>query len=375
MPKKNDRRPDYVLLVAVVALVVVGVLFVYSASSYSAERTYGNKFYFATKQAIGAAVGIVALVVCSFLPMRLVRKMWIVGVVLSVVLLALVFVPGIGIENYGAKRWIGFGGFSMQPSEIAKFAFVLFAAVYMSRADMSRPVCCLPVLGVGCLLCLLIIAEPNMSITVCMAAVMLAMLFIGGVKAKYFVLLLVPAVVAAPALIFLEPYRVQRLLAFIDPWASPKGEGYQLIQSLIQSLYALGSGGFFGVGLFNSRQKFRFLPFAESDFVFAVIGEETGLVGCLILFALYLLVIVRGVRIALNSCDRFGMLLGGGITAVIAVQSIVNFAVVTGSVPPTGLPLPFVSYGGTSLVVFMSAVGLLLNLSKSCVEGRKNWIT
>ena len=180
MPKKNDRRPDYVLLVAVVALVVVGVLFVYSASSYSAERTYGNKFYFATKQAIGAAVGIVALVVCSFLPMRLVRKMWIVGVVLSVVLLALVFVPGIGIENYGAKRWIGFGGFSMQPSEIAKFAFVLFAAVYMSRADMSRPVCCLPVLGVGCLLCLLIIAEPNMSITVCMAAVMLAMLFIGG---------------------------------------------------------------------------------------------------------------------------------------------------------------------------------------------------
>ena len=281
MPKKNDRRPDYVLLVAVVALVVVGVLFVYSASSYSAERTYGNKFYFATKQAIGAAVGIVALVVCSFLSMRLVRKMWIVGVVVSVVLLALVFVPGIGIENYGAKRWIGFGGFSMQPSEIAKFAFVLFAAVYMSRADMSRPVCCLPVLGVGCLLCLLIIAEPNMSITVCMAAVMLAMLFIGGVKAKYFVLLLVPAVVAAPVLIFLEPYRVQRLLAFIDPWASPKGEGYQLIQSL----YALGSGGFFGVGLFNSRQKFRFLPFAESDFVFAVIGEETGLVGCLILFA------------------------------------------------------------------------------------------
>lgn len=371
MPKKNDRRPDYVLLVAVVALVVVGVLFVYSASSYSAERTYGNKFYFATKQAIGAAVGIVALVVCSFLPMRLVRKMWIVGVVLSVVLLALVFVPGIGIENYGAKRWIGFGGFSMQPSEIAKFAFVLFAAVYMSRVDMSRPVCCLPVLGVGCLLCLLIIAEPNMSITVCMAAVMLAMLFIGGVKAKYFVLLLVPAVVAAPVLIFLEPYRVQRLLAFIDPWASPKGEGYQLIQSL----YALGSGGFFGVGLFNSRQKFRFLPFAESDFVFAVIGEETGLVGCLILFALYLLVIVRGVRIALNSCDKFGMLLGGGITAVIAVQSIVNFAVVTGSVPPTGLPLPFVSYGGTSLVVFMSAVGLLLNLSKICVEGRKNWIT
>ena len=300
-------------------------------------------------------MGIVALVVCSFVPMRLVRKMWIVGVVMSVVLLALVFVPGIGIENYGAKRWIGFGGFSMQPSEIAKFAFVLFAAVYMSRADMSRPVCCLPVLGVGCLLCLLIIAEPNMSITVCMAAVMLAMLFIGGVKAKYFVLLLVPAVVAAPVLIFLEPYRVQRLLAFIDPWASPKGEGYQLIQSL----YALGSGGFFGVGLFNSRQKFRFLPFAESDFVFAVIGEELGLVGCLLTLALLTAIVLRCVYVARHAKTRLESYVCIGVAGMIIFQVIVNVGMCLFVMPVIGLTLPFISYGGSSLVMLFAAMGLV----------------
>ena len=174
-------------------------------------------------------------------------------------------------------------------------------------------------------------------------------------------------------LIIAEPYRLQRLLAFVDPWASPKGEGYQLIQSL----YALGGGGWFGVGLFNSRQKYRFLPFAESDFILSVIGEEIGLLGCLFVFALYLIVILRGVRIAINCKDKFSCFLASGICAVITVQSLLNFAVVTGSIPPTGLPLPFISYGGTSLVVFMGAVGVLLNISRQVLHGFgvKNWIT
>ena len=198
------------------------------------------------------------------------------------------------------------------------------------------------------------------------------MLFLGGVKWRYFLLMSLPLVVAAPVLILIEPYRVHRLLAFLAPRASPKGEGYQLIQSL----YALGSGGWFGVGLFNSRQKYRFLPFAESDFVFSVIGEETGLFGCLVVFVLFVVLILRGVRIAVNSKGKFEFFLASGITAVIAVQTLVNFAVVTGSIPPTGLPLPFISYGGTSLVVFMSAAGLLVNLSKnSFSQGANNWIT
>ena len=368
------RQIDYILLFAVIALVVIGLIFVYSASYYSAEITYNNKYFFVIKQAIGAAIGLVAMLIFARVKLDFIKKMWIWGVVISVVLLCLVFVPGIGVENYGARRWIGFGGFTLQPSEIAKFAFVLFCAVYMSKTDTSKLRFCIAPIAVGVTLCGLIIAEPNMSITMCMALLMLIMLYLGGMKWKYFLLMLIPFAIAVPLLIIIEPYRLQRLLAFIDPWASPKDEGYQLIQSL----YALGGGGWFGVGLFNSRQKYRFLPFAESDFVFAVIGEELGLFGCLIIFALYVTVILRGVRIAANVSDKFGCYLAGGISAVIAVQSLINFAVVTGSIPPTGLPLPFVSYGGTSLVVFMSAIGILLNLSSQTNKnniGDKLWIT
>ncbi len=367
------QKFDCVLLFAVCALVAIGLVFVYSASMYSAQIAYGNKYFFLTKQCVGAAIGIVAMLVFSRVSLQFVKKLWIVGVVVSVVLLCLVFLPGIGIENYGARRWIGFGGFSIQPSEIAKFAFVLFCAKYMSTRDMSKTKNCVVPVAVGGIFCCLIIAEPNMSITMCMAMLLVIMLFVGGVKVKNFLWIIVPLILTVPLLIFAEPYRLQRLLAFLDPWASPKEEGYQLIQSL----YALGSGGWFGVGLFNSRQKYRFLPFAESDFVLSVIGEETGLIGCMLLFALYVIVIFRGVRIASNCFDKFSCFLSSGIVAVIAVQSLLNFAVVTGSIPPTGLPLPFISYGGTSLVVFLSAVGILLNISRQVLQnkGVKGWIT
>ncbi len=358
------KKIDYILLAAVLTLVGIGLIFVYSASSYSAQLSYGNKYFFLVKQAIGAGVGLVAMTAAMFVNTDFVKKLWIFGVVLATVLLALVFVPGISIENYGAKRWIGFGSFSMQPSELAKFAYVLFCAVCMSRFDMTKLHWCLLPIGVGVLFCALIIAEPNMSITMCMAMLMIIMLFLGGMKWKYFLSMLVPLAVAVPLLIVVEPYRLQRLLAFIDPWASPKDEGYQLIQSL----YALGSGGWFGVGLFNSRQKYLFLPFAESDFILSVIGEETGLIGCMLVFLLYAVVIVRGVRIAVGSRDKFSCYLAEGISAVVAVQSLLNFAVVTGSIPPTGLPLPFISYGGTSLVVFLTAMGLLLNLSSKVYD-------
>jgi cell division protein FtsW len=248
------------------------------------------------------------------------------------------------------------------PSEIAKFAFVLFCSWYMTlpKVDMTRFVYALPVLGVGLLGCLLIILEPNMSITVCFGLTMLVMLYLGGTKIKTMLAFILPLAVAFPCLIIFEPYRMQRLLAFINPWASPKDEGYQLIQSL----YALGSGGWFGVGLFNSRQKMEFLPFAESDFVFSIIGEETGLMGALFVCILFGVLIYRGVRIAVNAESRYKGLVAAGITAVIAIQTLINIAVVTGSIPPTGLPLPFISYGGTALVVFMSASGILFNISK-----------
>ena len=359
---KTNSGFDYILLGAVIVLVAAGLTFVYSAGYYTAQKQTGNKYYYLFKQLTGAAIGAVLLVAAYFVPQKVLKKSALPLFCVSLLLLGLVFVPHIGIENYGAKRWIGVGGFSFQPSEIAKFAFVLFCAYYFDKnGDKSYKFWqFLPIIAAGGAVCVLIIAEPNMSVTVCVGIVMLIMLLLCGIKIKHFVLLLLPAVAAIPALIFAEPYRIKRLLAFIDPWASPKNEGYQLIQSL----YALGGGGWFGVGLFNSRQKYSFLPFAESDFIFSVIGEETGLFGCLVVFALYLIVIWRGIRIAVNADNKFDTILAGGVTAVIGVQTAINFAVVTGLIPPTGIPLPFVSYGGTSLVVFMASVGLLFNAAK-----------
>ena len=218
----------------------------------------------------------------------------------------------------------------------------------------------MPVLGVGIGFCVLIILEPNMSITMCMGLVMLFMLFVGGAKLKHFLILGVPAAAAVPALIIMEPYRIQRFMAFLNPWANPQGEGFQLIQSL----YSLGSGGMFGVGLFNSRQKYLFLPFSESDFVFSIIGEELGFFGATLVVVCFAILVFLLIGVAKQAKDRFGALLVLGVTSVISIQVIINLFVVSGMIPPTGLPLPFISAGSTSLVVFMSAIGVCLNVSK-----------
>ena len=212
--------------------------------------------------------------------------------------------------------------------------------------------------------CALIILEPNMSITVCFGLLTLAILFVAGMKTSHFIAILLPAALCVPLLIIAEPYRLNRLSAFLNPWASPKGEGYQLLQSL----YALGSGGWFGTGLFNSRQKLRFLPFSESDFILAVIGEEVGFVGLFFLFGLIFFIIYRGVKIAVSSKDYYGYVLAMGITCIYGIQSLVNALVVTGSIPPTGLPLPLVSAGNTSLIVFLFSFGVLYNVSRSSRE-------
>ena len=190
---------------------------------------------------------------------------------------------------------------------------------------------------------------------------MIAMLFVGGIKLKHFMLIAIPALLMLPVLIIIEPYRLQRLTAFLNPWANPQEEGFQLIQSL----YSLGSGGLFGVGLFNSRQKYLFLPFSESDFIFSIIGEEFGFVGCVVLCFLYILLIYEGIKIAHNANDRLGGYLAFGITAVLSAQLLINIAVVTGSIPPTGIPLPFISAGGTSLIMFMGAMGILFNVANN----------
>lgn len=353
---------DFLLFFATLLLVAIGVVVVYSSSYYAANITYGDKFFFMKKQIVGAIIGLVAMIFFSFVNYHIFQKLKWVAFVIGLVLLALVFVPVVGVTNYGATRWINLGVTTIQPSEIAKFTFVLFSAAYFAKnvEKVKKFTGILPVVFAGGLTCALIILEPNMSITICVALTMIVMLVVGGARAKHLALLLVPMFAGAVVLVLIEPYRLKRLLAFLDPWSSAQAEGFQLVQSL----YALGNGGWFGVGLFNSRQKYLFLPFAESDFIFSIFAEEFGFFGCVLLATVYLVVIIRGLKIAKSATDRFGCYLSTGITAIIAIQFLMNIAVVTGSIPPTGLPLPFISAGSTSLVVFMSAVGILLNINK-----------
>ena len=344
-------------------MVAFGCLMIYSASSYVGKVQYGDEYYFVKKQLLGFAIGTAAFAGVQFLDYKKIKKIKYVAAIAAAVLLALVFVPGVGKTNYGATRWIGFGSFTIQPSEIAKYTFVIFASAHFAdhyeKCKTLKGV--LPVLIVGLGYCLLIIAEPNMSITMCVGLLMLAMIFLSGTSLKTFAIILIPLVIAVPILIILEPYRLQRLSAFINPWASPKGEGYQLIQSL----YALGNGGFFGVGLFNSTQKYRFLPFAESDFIMSVMGEELGFFGLAIFFGVSIFIVYRGFKIARSCNDRFGYLLACGITLVYGIQVLINALVVSGTIPPTGLPLPLVSSGNTSLIITMASMGVLYRISRT----------
>lgn len=357
----SNNKGDILIPISVVILSVFGLIMIYSASYYQAELTYGDKFYFFKKQLIGLLLGLISMFSVTLLDYKKLIKFRFILLAISIILLVLVFTP-IGVENYGAKRWIGFFGITIQPSEIAKFSFVIFTAGHFAKNPQRAKsfLGILPVIAVGLVTCLLIMLEPNMSITVCVGAVMLSMLYVSGIKKRYLFAIIIPIIILLPVLIILEPYRLKRLMAFINPWASPKGEGYQLLQSL----YALGSGGFFGVGIFNSRQKYRFLPFAESDFILSVIGEEIGFIGTAILFIFMFFLSFRGYKTAVKCKTFFGFLTAIGITTVFSIQALVNALVVTGSIPPTGLPMPFISCGNTSLIIFMTAFGILYNISK-----------
>jgi len=359
----GGARADIPLLVSAVALSLIGLVFIYSASSYSAGIQFNDAFRYVKTQGIALALGLFAMVGLSYVRIESIKKLAIPLYIIGLVLLAAVFIPVIGVESYGAKRWLNLGFFTIQPSEYAKFFMAILIAYIASKTDMGKFRNVLLVLLAGGAVCVLLLLEPNMSITMCCVAVILIMLFVCGARIKHIILLIIPVVIGAVVLILVEPYRMQRLLAFLDPWKSPLEEGYQLIQSY----YALGSGGLFGVGIFNSRQKYLFLPFAESDFILSVIGEETGLIGVMLVMSLFLVIGIRGIKIAREAKDRFSCYVAAGITAVTVVQAFLNAAVVCGAVPPTGLPLPFVSAGGSSLVAYLAAVGVLLSISRERV--------
>ncbi len=371
--KITPRYCDLGLLLPVVGLVIFGIFMIYSASNYNAQVYYGDAFYYTVKQLIGLVLGIVGLFIMYFIDYHWLQKFAYAILGVSVALLVAVFIPGVSISKLGATRWIGIGSFSLQPSEIAKFALVIFSArVFAGKFNANRTENMpqrltvpkwwqvIAVLLAGGTMCALIILEPNMSITMTVGIIMFVLLFLCGVRLKTLALILLPAVAAVAVMLIAAPYRLKRLSAFIDPWANPKGEGFQLIESL----YAIANGGFWGVGYGHSVQKNMFLPFSESDFIFAIIAEEFGFIGCLALFFVFGWIIYRIFKIGRTCPDFFGRYLCYGIATVILVQTALNFAVATGTIPPTGLPLPFISFGGTSLLVFMMAIGVVLNISK-----------
>lgn len=363
---KPKRKFNVILFVLMLILLVVGLVFVYSASFYSAAITYQDKFFFFKKQIFGICVGFVLYLFFSFFDYHKLEKIKYLLLIVSFILLGLVFVPGVGLTNYGATRWINLKFITFQPSEIAKFVFIIFSASVLSKQSekIKSFKGILFVLIVGVVYCGLIILEPNMSITICMALLMVVMLFLGGAKIKHFLLMIVPAILIVVLLIAIEPYRLRRLVAFIDPFASSKGEGFQLVQSIL----GISLGGLFGVGVFNSRQKYLFLPFAESDFIFSIIAEEIGFVGSLAVIFVFILLFLTILKISKNASDRFGCLISAGIASLILIQVILNISVVSGLVPPTGLPLPFISAGSTSIMIFMAMLGVVQNVHRRSVR-------
>lgn len=353
---------DRAILVCVLLLACMGLVMVYSVSSMRGAELYGDGFYFLKRQAVYLLIGLGVL----FAGMRVHTETWrrlaypvLLG---ALALLVLVLVPGIGVEVGGARRWIRFPGFSVQPGEIVKVAMVFYMARSLSRKSEKMhiySVGVLPHLIVLALVAVLLLAEPDLGTVLTTSMVCGAMMFVGGARIKHLVLTALPGAAVAGLLIWQSPYRLRRVLSFLDPWSSPHSDGFQIIQSFL----AFGSGGLTGRGLGDSQQKLFFLPEAHTDFILSVIGEELGLIGVGVVITLFGIIFVRGLRVALQCEESFSALLATGLAILIGIEAFTNAAVVMGLLPTKGLTLPLVSFGGSSLIVSLWACGILLSLS------------
>lgn len=354
----NKTGIDIGFLVTVIMLVVLGLIMVFSASYPSANYRYGNGLYFITRQAIWAAVGAVAMFFTAKVDYRVYKKFTLPIMVATVIMLALVLVSK---PINGARRWLGFGSFSFQPSEFAKISVIIFFAYVLSNLKETMKDLKKVAMYLGALVLILglLLIEPHLSACIIICLVFAIMLLVAGFPAKVF-WTLVPIVLAVGLFITLgADYRADRITTYLDPFADKQGDGWQIIQSL----YAIGSGGFFGLGFGSSRQKFMYVSEPQNDFIFAIICEELGIVGALVVIVLFGVLIWRGVKIAINAPDNFGSLLVIGNISLVGVQTFLNIAVVTNLIPTTGVSLPFFSAGGSSMVFLMAAMGMILNVS------------
>ncbi|HEX6331095.1 MAG TPA: putative lipid II flippase FtsW [Actinomycetota bacterium] len=360
--RASTRRTVVLLLGSTAFLTVAGLIMVLSASSVSAFAQHGDSFRYFQRQGTYAVIGVGALWLTSRMRYDVWRTLALPFLVVTVAMLGLVLSPSAGIEAYGSSRWFQLGPVTVQPSEIAKLALVVFTAAVAARKwgrldDLGHLI--VPIAPVALLVGGMVMLQPDLGTTVILTASVLALLFAAGVRLRYLSVAGLVASVAALGLIMSVDYRRIRFLSFLHPWEDVRNTGYQLAQSLI----ALGSGGLTGVGLGASRQKWQYVPNAHTDFIFSILGEELGLVGEVVVLLAFGALVFAGVRIAAQARDVFGRLLAAGIVSWFTVQTLVNLGAVTGLLPITGVPLPFLSYGGSSLVVSLAAVGILVNIA------------
>lgn len=362
----NRKNGDFILIFTVAILVIFGIVMVFSASYYTALNSEGDAYYYLKKVIMWAIIGTGIMIAASNIPYKAFGRLSTIILAVSFVLLLLIWTP-LGVEINEARRWIGVGSITIMPGELAKPAMAIFVSWYLSRKPnriKSLFEGVVPVVVIMVIFAVLILKQPNMSTAVTLCGIVVCIMIAAGIKLRYLAGVFALGVSAILVLIAVEPYRMARFTSFMDPFADPLGTGFQAVQSLL----ALGSGGLFGVGLGKSIQKTLYLPEPMNDFIFSIIGEELGFIGCLLLLAAYIVLIWRGIHIAINAKDMFGMLLATGITSMIALQVIFNVAVVTSSMPPTGVSLPFVSWGGNSLSILMGCAGILVNISKNSVR-------
>lgn len=362
MTARDRKNPDLIIVVTVLLLLGVGVVIVYSASAILSQQRFGDSFYFAKRQLLWALAGLGMMFFMMNFEYTRLRKWAKVIMLVCFFLLILVLTP-LGVERNGSQAWLGVGSFGIQPSEAAKLGLIIFFAWHLERHqdrihEFRKGL--LPPLGLMVLALGLIMLEPDLGQSTVIAGTTIILIFAAGARVRHLLGLASLAIPAFAALVMVAPYRLKRIFAFLDPWKYELDAGYQIIQSL----YALGPGGLMGLGLGRSRQKFLYLPEPQTDFVFCILAEELGFIGGATVLILFMLLLWRGVRTAIMARDTFGSLLAVGITAMIAVQVIINIGVVTGSMPVTGITLPFISYGGSSLLLTLTGIGILLNISR-----------
>ena len=362
--KSSRKAFDFWIFITVIILLSLGTIMVFSSSSaYAYNLLKGDTYHFLRKQLMMVPLGLLAMFFTMNYDYRKLGKLSPIILVIAIVMLILVLIPGIGSVKNGARRWLDLKIMEFQPSEIAKLAVILFFSFSLSkRKDQLQSFFkgLLPYLILRGFISGLLLLEPHKSGTILIFLVACIILFSAGAKVSHFLIMGTPAVAAFSLLVIIDEYSRDRVMSFMDPFAYKQGEGWQAVQSL----YAIGSGGLFGRGLGKSMQKFLYLPEPYNDFILSVLAEELGFIGVLVVMLLFLIFIWRGVKVSMNAPDVFGSLVAIGITSLIAVQAILNVAVVTSSVPNTGISLPFISYGGTSLVFLMAGVGILLNISR-----------